>query len=40
MPQFIIERNIPGASNLSETDIQEISAKSNAVVDGLGEPYT
>jgi hypothetical protein len=40
MPQFIIERNIPGASNLSETDLQEISAKSNAVVDGLGEPYT
>jgi hypothetical protein len=40
MPQFIIERNIPGASDLTEADLKEISAKSNAVVDGLGEPYT
>ena len=39
MPQFIIERNIPGASALSEKALQEISAKSNAVVAGLGEPY-
>jgi hypothetical protein len=40
MPKFIIERNIPGANTLSARELQEISAKSNAVVAGLGEPYT
>lgn len=40
MPIFIIERNIPGASGLTEGDLCDISAKSNAVVAGLGEPYT
>ena len=40
MPRFVIERNIPGASKLSGAQLQEISAKSNAVVAGLGEPYT
>lgn len=40
MPIFIIERNIPGAGGLTETDLCDISAKSNAVVAGLGEPYT
>lgn len=39
MPKFIIERNIPGVSELSEETLREISAKSNAVVAGLGEPY-
>ena len=40
MPQFIIERNIPGLGSFSKETLQEISAKSNAVVAGLGEPYT
>jgi hypothetical protein len=39
VPLFIIERNIPGASALSEEALRQISAKSNAVVAGLGEPY-
>ncbi len=39
MPKFIIERNIPGASTLSADELREISAKSNQVVAGLGEPY-
>ncbi len=39
MPKFIIERTVPGASALTPQQLKEISAKSNAVVDGLGEPY-
>ena len=39
MPKFVIERNIPGASQLSQQQLGEIAAKSNAVVAGLGEPY-
>lgn len=40
MPLFIIERTVPGASELGKGDLCDISAKSNAVVAGLGEPYT
>jgi Protein of unknown function (DUF4242) len=40
MPKFIIERHIAGASTLTTQELQEIAAKSNAVVSGLGEPYT
>lgn len=40
MPTYLIERNIPGAKSLSATELQEISAKSNAAVAGLGQPYT
>jgi hypothetical protein len=36
MPKYIIERNIPGASKLSATELHEISAKSNAVIRELG----
>ena len=39
MPTFIIERTVPGASGLTPDQLREIAAKSNAVVDGLGEPY-
>ena len=39
MPTFIIERNVPGASALTPEQLRDIAAKSNAVVDGLGEPY-
>jgi hypothetical protein len=40
MPTFIIERDIPGASNLTKDDLCSISAKSNEVVAGLDVPYT
>ncbi|KQW29010.1 hypothetical protein ASE36_11065 [Rhizobium sp. Root274] len=39
MPQFVIERNIPGLGQMDAATLKEISAKSNAVVAGLGEPY-
>jgi len=39
-PQFIIERNIEGASTLTADELADIAAKSNDVVDGLGVPYT
>jgi hypothetical protein len=39
VPTFVIERNVPGASKLSAEQLREISAKSNAVVAGLGVPY-
>ena len=40
MPQFIIERNVEGASTLSTSELADIAAKSNEVVAGLGVPYT
>lgn len=40
MQRFLIEREIPGASELSTEDLAGIAAASNAVVDGLGVPYT
>ncbi len=39
MPQFVIERNIPGLGQMDAATLKDISAKSNAVVAGLGEPY-
>ncbi len=39
MRQFIIERNIPGASTLSAQELKEISQKSCQVVEDLNEPY-
>ena len=39
MPTFIIERDIPGAELLTDSDLKAISATSNAVVAGLGVPY-
>jgi hypothetical protein len=39
MQQFIIERNIEGASTLGADELADISAKSNEVVAGLGIPY-
>jgi hypothetical protein len=40
MTTFVIERNIPGASQLTSEQLREISAASNQVVDGLGVAYT
>jgi hypothetical protein len=39
MQRFIIEREIPGASMLTEQELAEISRTSNAAVASLGVPY-
>lgn len=36
MPQFIIEREIPGAGQLSPADLKGISVKSCGVLSGMG----
>jgi hypothetical protein len=40
MSTFVIERNIPGASQLTQEQLRDIASTSNAVVEGLGVPYT
>jgi hypothetical protein len=39
MKRFLIEREIPGASELTEVQLADISKKSNATVESLGVPY-
>src|SRR5690349_10252374 len=39
MKRFIIEREIPGASELTQEQLAEISKTSNAAVASLGVPY-
>lgn len=39
MQRFIIEREIPGASELTQAQLAEISKTSNAAVASLGVPY-
>ena len=36
MPKYIIERNIPGASKLSQQELQAISQKSCVVLNKMG----
>ncbi len=36
MPKFVIEREIPGAGNLSDAELQEVSRKSVAVLKAIG----
>ena len=36
MPKFVIEREIPGAGNLTEAQLREISQKSVDVLKGMG----
>lgn len=36
MPKYVIERDIPGLEELSNHELQGISAKSCAVLNGLG----
>jgi hypothetical protein len=36
MNSYVIERTIPGAGNLTESDLQAISQKSNGVLSDLG----
>jgi hypothetical protein len=40
MPTYLIEREIPGASALTDEELRGITQKSNEVVDGLSRPYT
>jgi Nickel responsive protein SCO4226-like len=40
MKRFIIEREIPGASELTIAQLAEVSKTSNAAVESLGVPYT
>ena len=39
MTRFLIEREIPGASDLTQAQLAEIAQTSNAAVDSLGVPY-
>src|SRR4029077_19972680 len=36
MPKFVIEREIPGAGNLSDAQLREVSQKSLSVLKGMG----
>ena len=36
MPKFVIEREIPGAGNLSETQLREMSQKSVSILREIG----
>ena len=36
MPEYVIEREIPGAGSLTQEQIKEISLKSLSVIEGLG----
>ena len=40
MKRFIIEREIPGAAELSTNQLAEIARTSNAAASSLGVPYT
>jgi hypothetical protein len=39
MPTYLIEREIPGASNLTDEELRGITATSNDVVENLERPY-
>jgi len=36
MPKFVIEREVPGAGNLTDAQLREISQKSVSVLRGMG----
>jgi hypothetical protein len=36
MPQFVIERDVPGAHQLSDAEVRELARKSVAVLNELG----
>ncbi len=36
MPKYVIERELPGAGNLSADELRDISAQSNKVIASLG----
>jgi hypothetical protein len=39
MKKFVVERNLPGAGNLSTEELQAIAQTSCEVVNQLGKPY-
>jgi hypothetical protein len=39
MKKFVVERNLPGAGNLSAEELQTISQTSCDVINKLGKPY-
>src|ERR1041384_4430630 len=39
MKLYVIEREIPGAADLSQEELAAIAGKSNTVVESLGVPY-
>ena len=39
MKKFIIERNLPGAGNMTAEELQALSITSNNVISVLGKPY-
>lgn len=39
MKKFIVERKLPGAGNMTDEELQELSKTSNAVITILGKPY-
>jgi hypothetical protein len=39
VPRFLIEREIPGASELTQAQLADIARTSNAAVASLGMPY-
>ena len=40
MPHFLVEREVPGASDLTADQLATIARTSNEVVESLGVPYT
>jgi hypothetical protein len=40
MKKFIIERNVPGAGNMTKEELKAISKTSVAVISIMGKPYT
>lgn len=40
MKKFVIERNFPGAANMTTEEIQSLSEASNDVIEKLDKPYT
>lgn len=39
MKKYVIERNLPGAGNLSSEELRSIAAASNKIVDEIGNRY-
>ncbi len=39
MKKFVVERNLPGAGNLTQEELQAISAASLEAIKKLGKPY-
>ena len=40
MKKFVIERNFPGAANMTAEELQSLSRTSNDVIEKLDKPYT